>query len=168
MAPPPSSPVEPIDLTTVEPLWSAPEGTGPLVSLGDVTGDGMVDVMVEAGAAGTSHVIAGPLDRPLTISNEHVAWAEGYGVGPVGDVTGDGVADVSVVESGSIDVFRFVAGPIAGDLVAAAAAGVLEGIMHPEFGPVWVPGRGAARRLTHRRQAMRSDGSFPREHSSIA
>lgn len=128
------NPIGPIELSALEPLWSAADGVGPIQALGDVTGDGLVDVVVEVGPLGTGTVVAGPLDRAIMLSTGRVAWAEGYGIGPLGDVTGDGIADVRLLESGSLEGYRLLAGPIAGDLVAAVPGLVLDGVSRPEFG----------------------------------
>ncbi|MBA2322297.1 MAG: hypothetical protein H0V89_14225, partial [Deltaproteobacteria bacterium] len=115
-----------VDLSVAPPLWTATGGTNSVFELGDVTGDGLVDVRVGIGPEAVTSIVAGPLERALDIATDRVAFAEGYGVGPTGDVTGDGVDDVYVIENSSNVGFRLVAGPVSGDLVAAIPEVVLE------------------------------------------
>ncbi len=122
--------------------------------LGDVTGDGVADLLVGAPRRdlpgydyGTAAVFAGPLTGTAAFTGAAVMVVganlydyAGVGLGPIEDVTGDGVGDVVVGAPGADAVWVF-AGPVsAGTLTDVDASAVLTGRSGDYFGGKVVAG----------------------------
>ncbi len=118
----------------IEPVSQVPGGLRALP--GDVTGDGVGDVLVESGSGPGLDLYAGPLRGPVEdrVFARLEVGAPTYlvGTGFAGDVDGDGTNDLVLAEAGA-GTLRVWFGPIGGALTLAdvdlTIAGATEGFV---------------------------------------
>jgi hypothetical protein len=125
------------DATLITTLADADAGR--LVEVGDVTGDGIGDVLLAAlGAGGTGggYVMAGPVSGEVTlderahrVSSSGATSGAGRSIG-LGDVSGDGLADLAFgVPYSGVNGQYLVFGPVTGD------------VAFPDGADAWLVGR---------------------------
>ncbi len=112
-----------------------------LADAGDVNGDGQVDVLIGAGAAGKTYLVSGPVTGTMVVSDAATAWfvggpysQAGTSMAGAGDVNADGYDDVIIGAPGyagpprpGVGAAYLVLGPVTGSFELSLADAIFVG-----------------------------------------
>ncbi len=135
--------IDPEDIEDVVEGLEAGDSAGESLSaVGDVTGDGLADLLVgapnsndNADGGGKAYLVAGPITGTVELEDSEAVFlgtstdgVMGYDFGGEGDIDGDGTPDAIVSQPGAgAGVVLVFAGPVSGSIVTGSADYTLEG-----------------------------------------